>query len=275
MTTVASAPPSRASRAFPSGVREPSAGASALRRRYRPLCSKKSTGSGSSIADRSSPYASSTVAGQTTLRPGCPTNQPSGEPAWKGPPRTPPPVGQRITIGIAWPERQCVLAATVTIMSNGQATKSANCSSTTGRSPIHAAPIAAPTKPSSEIGRVEDPLRPELVEQPGGGAERAAEVADVLAEQEDAIVLAQRVGEGGSNRLEVRDLGDASDSTVRRRAAGATSRRRRPASSSRRSSGARRGPPAPAPSRRRSARRRARSPPAPASRGSAARRCRC
>jgi hypothetical protein len=40
----------------------------------------------------------------------------------------------------------------VTIVSNAQLTKSANCSSTTGRSPCHAAPNAAPTKPSSEIG---------------------------------------------------------------------------------------------------------------------------
>ena len=50
------------------------------------------------------------------------------------------------------PLRQCVFAPTVTIWSNGQATKSANCSSAIGRSPIQAAPNAAPTKPSSEIG---------------------------------------------------------------------------------------------------------------------------
>ena len=60
--------------------------------------------------------------------------------------------GMRITSGIAWPERQCVFAATVTITSKGQVTKSANWSSTTGRSPIQAAPIAAPTNPSSAIG---------------------------------------------------------------------------------------------------------------------------
>ena len=81
-----------------------------------------------------------------------PTNQPSGEPAWNGPPRTPPPVGQRIVIGICWPDRQCVLAATVTIGSKAHVMKSANWSSTTGRSPIQAAPIAAPTNPSSAIG---------------------------------------------------------------------------------------------------------------------------
>ena len=50
------------------------------------------------------------------------------------------------------PERQCVFAASVITMSNGQVRKSANWSSTTGRSPIQAAPTAAPTKPSSLIG---------------------------------------------------------------------------------------------------------------------------
>ena len=63
------------------------------------------------------------------------------------------------------PLRQWVLAATVTIGSNGQVTKSANCSSTTGRSPIQAAPNAAPTKPSSEIGVSMHALAAELLEQ--------------------------------------------------------------------------------------------------------------
>ena len=135
-----------------------------------------------------------------------PTNQPSGEPAWNGPPRTPPPVGQRIVIGIAWPERQCVFAATVTIGSKAQVMKSANCSSTTGRSPIQAAPIAAPTKPSSAIGVSITRSVAELLEQPRRDAEGAAEVADVLAEEEDALVVAHRVPERRADRLEVGDL---------------------------------------------------------------------
>ena len=57
-----------------------------------------------------------------------------------------------MTSGMRMPLRQCVLAAQVTMASNGQLTKSANWSSTIGRSPIHAAPMAAPTKPSSAIG---------------------------------------------------------------------------------------------------------------------------
>ena len=55
--------------------------------------------------------------------------------------------------------------------------------------------------------RVDDALLAELLEQPLRDAERPAEVADVLAEQEDPLVLAQRVGERGADRLEVRDLG--------------------------------------------------------------------
>ena len=143
--------------------------------------------------------------GHTTLSPAVPTNQPSGELEWNGPPRTPPPVGQRIVIGIAWPERQCVLAATVTIWSNAHVMKSANCSSTIGRSPIQAAPIAAPTNPSSEMGVSRTALLAEHLEQPRGDPECPAERADVLAQHEDAIVLLHGVDQRGADRLEVRD----------------------------------------------------------------------
>ncbi len=81
-----------------------------------------------------------------------PTKKPSGQLAWKGPPRTPPPNGERITTGSLMPLRQWVLAPTVTIESNAHEMKSANCSSAIGRSPIQAAPNAAPMKPSSAIG---------------------------------------------------------------------------------------------------------------------------
>ena len=50
------------------------------------------------------------------------------------------------------------------------------------------------------------PLLAELLEQPLRDAEGAAEVADVLAEHEDALVLAHRVGDGRPDRLEVGDL---------------------------------------------------------------------
>ena len=51
-------------------------------------------------------------------------------------------------------------------------TKSANCSSTIGRSPIQAAPTAAPTKPSSAIGVSITRSGAELLEQALGDAER-------------------------------------------------------------------------------------------------------
>ena len=90
--------------------------------------------------------------------------------------------------------------------SNGQLTKSANCSSTTGRSPIQAAPMAAPTKPSSEIGVSITRSSPNSSNSPFVTPNAPAEMADVLAEQEDPLVLAQRVGERVADRLEVRDL---------------------------------------------------------------------
>jgi hypothetical protein len=54
--------------------------------------------------------------------------------------------------------------------------------------------------------RVEDALVAELLPQPLRDAERAAEVADVLAEQEDALVLTQRVAKRRLDRLQVCDL---------------------------------------------------------------------
>ena len=78
------------------------------------MCSKKSTGFGSSIAAMISPFASSGVAGQTHLRPGMCANDDSGFCEWNGPPEKPPPDGRRSTIGTGVPARQRCFAATVT-----------------------------------------------------------------------------------------------------------------------------------------------------------------
>ena len=51
--------------------------------------------------------------------------------------------------------------------------------------------------------RVQHAIRAELLEQSCGDAERAAVVADVLAEQEHAIVAAHRVGETVADGLEI------------------------------------------------------------------------
>jgi hypothetical protein len=111
-----------------------------------------------------------------------------------------------MTSGMARPLLQCVFAATETITSKGQVTKSANWSATIGRSPIHAAPMAAPTKPSSEIGVSRTRSLPNLSSSPAVAPNAPAEGADLLAHQEHALVLPQRVGERAPDRLEGGDL---------------------------------------------------------------------
>ena len=122
-----------------------------------------------------------------------PTKKPSGQLAWNGPPRTPPPNGERITTGSLMPLRQCVFAPTVTIGSNAHEMKSANCSSAIG-------PLAHPGRAEGGADeallgdrRVDHALVAELLEQSFRDAERPAEVAHVLADQEDALVLAHGV----------------------------------------------------------------------------------
>jgi len=56
-------------------------------------------GADASIEVTSKPFASSGVAGQTTLRPGMCANELSGFCEWNGPPEKPPPDGRRTTIG--------------------------------------------------------------------------------------------------------------------------------------------------------------------------------
>ena len=91
------------------------------------------------------------------------------------------------------PLRQCVFAATVTIASNGQRDE-------VGELELDDRPLAHPggaDRGADEalLGdrRVHHALLAELLDETLRDAERAAEVADVLAEQEDALVLAQRV----------------------------------------------------------------------------------
>ena len=51
------------------------------------------------------PFASSALAGASTLMPGECMNQASGFWEWKGPPEKPPPEGRRTVIGTASPWR--------------------------------------------------------------------------------------------------------------------------------------------------------------------------
>src|SRR6266699_2544696 len=63
------------------------------------MFSRKSTGSGSAMAEASRPFASGGVAGTTTFRPGVCKNTPSRLSEWSSGVRTPPPYGARTTIG--------------------------------------------------------------------------------------------------------------------------------------------------------------------------------
>ena len=62
--------PSRTVRATWSGIRYSPFGTGSLNMRYSRLCSKKSTGSGSRMAARRSPFASYGVEGMTIFSPG-------------------------------------------------------------------------------------------------------------------------------------------------------------------------------------------------------------
>ena len=91
-------------------------------------------------------------------------------------------------------------------MSNAGAMKSMNCISAIGRSPMCAAPIAAPTMAASLIGVSITRSGPNSSRKPVGDLERAAVDPDVLAEDEDALVAAHLLGHRLADRLEVRRL---------------------------------------------------------------------
>ena len=104
------------------------------------------------------------------------------------------------------PLRQWVFAATVTIMSNGQRDE-------VGELQLDDGPLAHPRGADRGADEallgdrgVDHACDAELVLQPGGGAERATEVADVLAEEEDPLVVAQRVGQRRADSVQIRDL---------------------------------------------------------------------
>ena len=74
--------------------------------------------------------------------------------------------------------------------------KSANCTSTTGRRPINAIPVAAPMKPSSVMGMFRTRPAPKLFGEPLRDLEGSSELAaDVLADHEDIRVAAHLVSE--------------------------------------------------------------------------------
>ena len=67
--------------------------------------------------------------------------------------------------------------------------------SATGRTPVIAAPMAAPTIACSEMGVSQHPLGPELLEQAGRGLEHTAGSPDVLAQADHPRVAAHLAGD--------------------------------------------------------------------------------
>ncbi len=106
------------------------------------MCSKKTTGSSSRIAAFSSPFASAGVDGATIFRPGMPISHETGICEWIAPKRPPAPTTERITSGTLWapPVRNRYFVAWLMSMSIESARKSPNMISSTGRSPVIAAP---------------------------------------------------------------------------------------------------------------------------------------
>ena len=112
------------------------------------------TGLSSRIAAASSPLASAGPEGMTTTRPGRWQKSASRLCECCAARRTPPPEAPRTTSGMRGvpPIMKRSFAAWFASWSMATVTKSENCSSTTGRIPVSAAPTPAPTKPHSEMG---------------------------------------------------------------------------------------------------------------------------
>ena len=77
--------------------------------------------------------------------------------------------------------------------------------STTGRRPSMAAPIAAPTKPSSAIGVSMTRSAPELLQQAGRDLVRALELTDLFPHEHDRAIAPHLLGERVVQRLAIRD----------------------------------------------------------------------
>ena len=144
--------PSRTTAALPSGTVS-SVGCGPFTE-YRRLCSRKMTGLSSRIADLSRPFASAGFEGATILMPGMPWNQVPWICECIAPKRPPAPTAERTTSGTLACSFDTYqnFADWFTRLSIGSAMKSPNMISITGRSPVTAAPNAAPAIASSEIG---------------------------------------------------------------------------------------------------------------------------
>ena len=193
--------PSRAIRATPIGTRSPSTSPEIP---YRRLCSKKSTGLSSRIADRSRPFASAGVAGVTIFSPGTPMNQDAGIWEWIAPNRPPAPTTERITSGTLTcsPLRNQYLRRLVDEAVHRERQEVAEHDLDHGTESGDRRSERGPGERELRDRRVEDALPPVLLVQPRGHGEHATRERDVLAEEDDAIIrgqlLVERLAQGGA-----------------------------------------------------------------------------
>ena len=140
--------------------------------------------------------------GAAIFRPGMPWNQVPWICECIAPKRPPPPTAERTTSGtLACSfEMYQYFADWLTRLSIGSAMKSPNMISKTGRSPVTAAPNAAPASASSEIGVSKTRSSPKRSCRPGRGLEDAARGGDVLAEEDHGRVALDLLGERVADR---------------------------------------------------------------------------
>ena len=199
--TIVRSLPGRTTLAWPSGSSSDPSPASSFSE-YSRLCSMKSTGLSSRIELLSSALASCGNAGQTIFRPATPANQVAGICECIAPKRPPAPTAHRTTSGTECcsPETYQYLAAWLTSESIGSAMKSPNMISITGRSPVMAAPNAAPPSASSEIGVSKTRSSPNRSRSPGVALKTPPGGGDVLAEEDHLLVALELLGQGVANR---------------------------------------------------------------------------
>ena len=182
------------------------------------MCSKKTTGLSSRIADFRRPFASAGVDGATIFRPGIPISQETGICEWIAPKRAPPPTTERITSGtLCRPSvRNQYLVDWLIRLSMESARKSPNMISSTGRFPDTAAPNAAPVIASSEIGVSKTRLAPYFSYSPGVAAKTPPAAATSSPKK---ITLSSRASSSSSaSRIASRNSISTVPSVMRQRA---------------------------------------------------------
>ena len=166
-------------------------------RPYSRLCSKKSTGLSSSIAARSSAFASPGVDGATILIPGMPMNHDAGICEWIAPKRPPAPTTERITTGHAHlaAGQEPVLRHLVDDAVHDERQEVAEHDLDDGPQAVDGGAERGPGERELRDRRVEDALGAVLLVQARRHREHAAGDGDVLAEEDHPVVGGERLVE--------------------------------------------------------------------------------